>query len=359
MTQPFTVLSSDGVAEKWGLEAEFDALHESSVAGVPKNWGLAELIRCELRRRGAMTRRELRQRLTPILDVAGFGPKSIERARELADEMADIGESAHVQIDGQRGWASRPSRWLRLGNCLAVVLGVSAIPNSIAGPTQDRQFVRRFDPTDISALRQLAAQGIEEQPLEKWIGTPDWHAWTKSANSARSLDELWRSQVHRLQERGDPFDPGDSKLLCVGPAPGSFFGQPVPGGQGRWVAPSQLPDGIYLGAQVGYSDSHWRPLLVELSNAKGTSLLLDVGSDSVATWELFRWLLIARGLAVGAEEIVDINASEIQLTFPVPKQLTRYLKLVAESENNWRFQASTGFQQQDWHNFYQLAVHRS
>lgn len=157
MNKPLNVLSIEDLASKWGLAAESDPS-----AGVPKRWGLAEVIRCELRRRGAMTRRELRKRLTPILEAAGFNLKSIDNARELADDMADIGEFAHVQIDGQKGWASRPSRWVRLGNRLGAVLGAASV-SDLVSPTQEHQFVRRFDPTNDSILMQLSALGIEEE----------------------------------------------------------------------------------------------------------------------------------------------------------------------------------------------------
>jgi hypothetical protein len=266
--------------------------------------------------------------------------------------MAQIGELSHVRIDGQKGWASRPSRWLRLGNHLAAVLGVAAVRHIIGRPNQSGQYVRRFDPLDEAIVGQLSAQGIHEEPIEKWMGTPDWHQWLDSTTSITSLDELWRFQVRRLQERGDPFDPTNSSLLCIGPAPGDFFGRPTLGGQGRWVSPSQLPNGIYLGAQIGYSESHWRPLIIELSDGKGISLLLDGGKDSASAWQLLRWLLIARGIVIAQEERVDATSSGIQLTFPIPEQLRRYLTLVAENEASWKLQPALGFDPEDWRSFF-------
>ena len=57
------------LSEKFGFAENLDLVLEESK---PTRWGIARLIRREVRRRGVVTRRELRKTIEPFLIAAGF-----------------------------------------------------------------------------------------------------------------------------------------------------------------------------------------------------------------------------------------------------------------------------------------------
>ena len=200
-------------------------------------------------------------------------------------------------------------------------------------PGHPLQYVRRFDPENAGAVRSLQELNIHEEQFDLWFGQPGWQSLLTVDPLPDTLSGLWSWQVAELAHHGAQFTPNETAIQVVSPRPGDFFQWPPEAGSGRWQPPVGLPDGIYLAAQPGHNAYHWRPLLVELREDVGRSVFLDGGSAQHSHWELFRWLLLARGTAYAEREQIqaDHRNASLQFTFPAPCQMRRAAKLFGES----------------------------
>ena len=305
----------------------------------PAPWGIASAIRREVRRRSIVTRRELRLRLEPLVQASGFGDDAWTHIRQVADELVQIGELQELHVDHQRGYAAQTARWVRLSETSAAILGVMETCYDRLEPEHPLQYVRRFDPRDSEAVQALAERGIYEQTLEQWGGRPDWHQSTQEDRLPGTLSGLWSWYIDRLETAGAPLAPSDTVVQAVAPKPGDFFQVPPESNSGRWTSPAILPHGVYLGAQPGYNERHWKPLLIEVSEANSRSLFLDSGTEHETHWDLFCWLLMARGTSYPEREQIRVDCRKdlLQLTFPIPKHKQRLLKLYGESLGRWAY----------------------
>jgi len=307
----------------------------------PSPWGLARFIRREVRRRGLRTRRELRKAIAPFLMASGFNGEAAAVIRDLADRMVDVGELVDLRVENQRGYSAMPSRWVKLSETEAVLLGIMAAESCDFSADHPRQFLRRFIPS-VQTVGDLEKTGVCEMSFDDWLGEPAWKDFVETKERIESLQDLWNWHVIRLEEEGAPFSSANTVLLAIAGQPGDYFGKPLNRQNTRWKSPSELADGIYLGAQPGYSENHWHPVLLSISGNDGKSLLLNCRNDAAAIFELHNWLLVAKGAKNGSPEQVELypEGSEIRCTFPLPKQLIRCLNLAGERSGPWVYSVS-------------------
>lgn len=335
MTITIKKLSQVELSENLGLAEHLDSDTDTST---PSPWGIARLIRREVRRRGLATRRELRKAIEPFLIAAGFNTDANAVIRDVADRMVGIGELADLRVENQRGYAALPSRWIELHENDAVLLGTTATETHRFFSCHPHQFLRRFRPQD-RIVADLDRIGVYKQSFNDWLGEPGWKKLVDTTQRIESLSDLLGWHIAKLEEEGILFSLSDTPILAIKNQPGVFFGQPWDNKNSRWIAPSKLPDGIYLGAQHGYAERQWHPLLLSISAGVGKSRALHCNNDNSAVHELRNWLLIALGSHRSCSERVevDLNNCEIQLTFPAPAQLRSCLNLAGEESKTWRY----------------------
>jgi len=342
MSELLRTVTPDELAKKCGLRTANGTDSRTGSEDTPAPWGVADAIRREVRRRSIATRRELRTSIMPMLEAAGFTADAGTHIRRVADEMVDIGELVDLRVDHQRGYAARPSRWVRIGATSAAVLGVSTTHHLRLGPKHDLQYIRRFNPQNADVVALLADQGVLEETFDAWYGHPSWCNWMTADPMPQTLANLWSWQVSEVENRGAEFAPDDTAIQAVAPTPGNFFQWPPKAASGRWTSPANLPGGVYLGAQPGHHERHWIPLMILLANGIGRSLILESGPDHDSHWDLFHWLLVARGTEYPQREQihVDYENSSIKASVPLPSQIQRCLKLCGESLGKWAFHVS-------------------
>jgi len=330
-----TLLSIAELAEKFGFAENLDVKFEKSK---PTRWGIARLIRREVRRRGVVTRRELRKTIEPFLLAAGFEEDAGLIIRDVADEMVDLGEIADLRVENQRGYAALASRWIRLSDNVAVLLGTTATEKHRFHAYHPLQFLRRFRPR-VPIIEDLERAGFYEQSFEEWLGEPDWKRFCSRTEHIETLDALLSWHIDALESDGAPFSADDTSIRAIIHEPDNFFGNPWEQGRTRWTSPSNLAEGVYVGAQPGFVERQWHPLLLKISSDGCKSYLLNHNNSSVDGFELRNWLLLALASSNGKRErvIVDHEISELHCTFPQPSQLIRCLKLAGELSNSWRY----------------------
>lgn len=323
------------LSEKFGFAENLDLVLEESK---PTRWGIARLIRREVRRRGVVTRRELRKTIEPFLIAAGFHEDAGAIIREVADEMVDLGEIADLRVENQRGYAALASRWIRLSDNIAVLLGTTATEKHRFHSYHPMQFLRRFRPRGL-IIEDLERAGVYEQSFEEWLGEPEWKRFCKPVEHMEKLDELLTWHIELLENDGAPFPLSNTLIRAVRMEPGDYFGQPWDSGKSRWTSPGSLPEGVYIGAQPGHGERQWHPLLLKITSAECKSHFLNHGNNSVESFELRNWLLVALASRTGKREkvFVDHDTSELQFTCPLPSQVIRTFKLAGERSGPWRY----------------------
>ena len=137
-------LTNEELADRLGLS---DHLSEGD-SPEPSPWGVARLIRREIRRRCLRTRRELRNSLETLLAASGFDNDAGGTIRNVADRMVVVGELADVRVENQRGYAAVPSRWIELSRNDAVLLGTVCTEQHRFQSYHPKRFLRRFRPSD-------------------------------------------------------------------------------------------------------------------------------------------------------------------------------------------------------------------
>jgi hypothetical protein len=315
-----------------------DHMESDGELASPSPWGIARFIRREIRRRGLVTRRELRKVIEPYLAASGFDGDAAKMIRDVAERMVDVGELGDLKVENQRGYSAMPSRWIELNKNDAVLLGTTATERHRFSSFHPRQFLRRFRPSDqiVSDLEQI---GVKQQSFDEWLGEPGWQDLVETQDRIDSLSDLLNWYLARLEEEGAPFSQRETKILAIENRPGEFFGVPWNSKGSRWKSPSELSDGIYLGGQPGHSERQWHPVLIKIARDESKSLMLNCRNNVTAVHELRNWLLIAIGVRLRKRETISLDkeSSEIILTFPAPKQLGRCFDLAGEISRPWSY----------------------
>jgi hypothetical protein len=320
-----------------------DELQSEAEAALPSPWGIARFIRREVRRKGLVTRRELRKAIEPFLHACDFEGDVSKIIRDVADRMVEVGEITELKVENQRGYSAMPSRWVRINSTDAVLLGTADIQTYPFSPIHPWQFLRRFRIRDSRRLiADLSDIGVEEQSFEGWIGEPGWNALVNGSNTPETLNGLLELFISKLEHEGSRLLISESNVRAICHHPGRFFGHPWSVGKSRWKSVSQLKDGIYVGAQPGYHERQWHPVLLSIEAGEGRSLTLNCRNSVKATYEMRNWLLIALSAQKGQSEVIDANeeTNEIQVTFPAPSQIKNILQLVGESTGKWQHYSS-------------------
>ena len=326
---------TESISRRLGFSENLDLPLEETK---PTRWGIARLIRREVRRRGLVTRRELHKTIEPFFLAAGFDEDTGAIIREVADEMVELREIADLKVENQRGYAALASRWIRLSDNVAVLLGTTATEKDRFHSCHPMQFLRRFSPkADI--IHDLENAGVYEQSFDDWLGRPAWLRFCKDGEQIESLEGLLSLHIDSLESEGAPFSKDSTSILAVRYQPGEFFGQPWDSGRNRWTIPSELPDGYYIGAQKGFSENQWHPLLLKISGDGCKSHFVNHNNSTADSFELRNWLLLALAARQGQRErvFVDHESSEIQVTCPLPAQVFRCIKLSGEATTGWRY----------------------
>jgi len=326
--------NAESISRKLGFFQNLDLPLEEAY---PTRWGVAKLIRREVRRRGLITRRDLRQSIEPFFLAAGIEEDSGRIIQDVADEMVELRELAELKVENQRGYVTLPSRWLRMSDDVAILLGATATETYEFNFNHPKQFPRRFQPKK-EVVRKLEDAGIYEQSFEDWLGKPGWSLYCEPNHHIDSLDALLSFYIESLESEGALFDVSNTSILAIKYDPGAFFGQPWDSGRTRWTSPAELPEGIYLGAQRGFHERQWHPLLLKTSVSSCKSYFINSKTTN-HIYDLRNWLLLALAARNGKREMVLTNhdSSCLQITFPLPAQVIRCLKLAGESSSPWQY----------------------
>lgn len=309
---------------------------------IPSPWGVARLIRREVRRQSIVTRRELRRVIEPLFSAARFDGDTSRIVQAVADRMVEVGELADLKVENQRGYSAMPPRWIKYHENGAVLLGAFATETHQFSQFHPNQFLRRFHPSD-NLVANLTRMGVHEQAFDDWFGQSGWMAYVDSSQPVNSLDELLDWYVNQLDTDGSPLRLDSSKILAVDHRPGDFFGSERKTENSRWVPCNQLNEGIYVGAQPGQNENHWIPLLIRIEKDASRTLEIHCGNNPAANIDLRNWLLVAIGARNQKKEIVflDDEAGEVQCTFPIPATMNRTLCLLCEPTGIWQRYAAS------------------
>lgn len=343
MSSESRIVTPDELAESFGLRRTGETNDYSHDV-----WGLSCLIRREVDRYGIRTTREITSALVPTLTAMGEDPATARRQlKDVLEKLTELGELERGSVDRQRACLKPLPAWVRIGPDCAALLGTIA-PSDLAFFPRDRavQIVRWFRPEEES-IACLESLGVTERSFADWLAAPGWRPpfdFPQPADS--SLSGLWSHCIDRLRREGMTGGDGDrTTLRLVRPPPGSYFGRrDSESPEGRWATASEMEDGEFLGVQRGYSDEHWRPLLVQVESGRPARTLF------VADEQQWLWALLARSLVVGPEEQVETDPStgELHFTFPLPEQIVRVLRLIAVPSGPWRWQPTEGADPQLW-----------
>lgn len=329
-----SLYDQEGFAGKIGLS---DHLEYDEDNTAPSPWGIARLIRREVRRHGLATRRELRKAIEPFLIAAGFEGDVNKAIQSVAGRMVDVGELADLKVENQRGYSAMPSRWIRLSDMDAVLLGTTATETHRFSSYHPNQFLRRFRPSD-DIVNDLARIGVREQSFGDWLGEPGWKSFVDPSQEIETLSGLLDWYLNKLDQEGSPLIVSETKVLAINHQPGEFFGSERKPERSRWTSPAKLEHGIYIAAQPGQNEHHWIPTLLRIEESAARTIFLNCRNHTAATYDLRHWLLIALGAMNRKPEQLeaDHDSSEIQCTFPVPSQIGRILNLLGEPTGKWQ-----------------------
>jgi len=309
-------------------------------------WGLANILRREVDRRGIVTTRELLRTVVPILTTLGCDEsQSRDRLKEVLDKLSQMKEVVPTQVDGQRGWIKPMPRWIRLGDACGLLLGTLEADKILRVVEDCRdQTARWFALDNPEVLDELEARDVRQQSFLDWLGLPEWASPDNHGLSQCSLTEFWERKCHQLDQEGTGTAPDDGTMRVLRTELGAFFGRPADEVEGRWGLPRNLPTGVHLAVQRGYSEQHWRPLLVRVDNDVPVRAMLLRDMDQL------HWLVLARSVHSGQEEQAnfDLEARTLSFTYPLPNQLQRVLRAVSVSVGAWRWRFANGVDRSIW-----------
>lgn len=305
-------------------------------------WGVARLIRREVRRSAVVTRRDLGRTLEPYFLAASFDDVAKTAIQQVASAMAEVGELADLKVENQRGYSALPARWIQIHENGAVLLGTTATGMHRFQPQHQNQFLRRFRPSR-NIVSEFSRLGVVEQSFDAWLGTPGWRKFSEPGQSIDTLDDLLSFYLGRLDSAGSPVRPGPTNILVVDHRPGGFFGSERNPKNSRWIPCDDLEDGVYIGAQRGQNENHWIPLLIRKDGGIAKTLELFHRRQADIN-DLRNWMLIAIGARNHRKEIIRIEAgaSQVSCTFPMPAAIQRILRLVGEQTGGWQRYAVSG-----------------
>jgi len=284
-----------------------------------------------------VTRRELRRVIELFFSAASFDGDTTRIIQTVADRMVEVGELVDLKVENQRGYSAKPSRWIKLHESDAVLLGTIAMETHNFSPFHPNQFLRRFHPSD-KIVTDLSRIGVIEQAFEDWLGQPGWKQFVDPSQATDSLEGLLDWYINRLDTEGSPLRLESTNIIAVNHRPGDFFGSERNPNNSRWVLCDQLGEGIYVGAQPGQNENHWIPLIIRIQKGDSRTLELHCCNDAVANTDLRNWLLVALGARNQQKEVIvlDHEASELQCTIPIPLGIQKILCLIGEPTGEWQ-----------------------
>lgn len=323
-------VSQPEVARQLGLVDE---------AGDPSARGVAQLLRQPLARWGLASRRAVLGHAREHLQAVGLTDMSI--AASALDSLIALRECDEVSVAGERYLAPAEPRWLRVGGSTANFLGVAGPPVGV--PVEELtgagDIVQRITVETDEHVASLELAGARETTLAEWLTPAGYlrHAARRQRRPVRSdklpLEAFWDLLCVALGRDGLPLgDDAEIRAMCG--EPGGFFGSHrAESLEGRWTA--EPPDGVWCAFRRGYGEAHWHPILIERSTAG--SRVLDLFDQ-----DEWGWALLARGRAVGPDEIVQRSPGTVQLTFRAPLQVLVALDMLGPRTGAWTWSTLPG-----------------
>jgi hypothetical protein len=298
-------------------------------AGVPLQGALERLLLLTVHRWRLAERREVLRSVRRQLEVCGCdGPKARERLDRAEQRLLLLTDLEEVTMSGARHLAATEARWVRLTNDVAALTGT--LPDLPVGLTP-LALPRRFDPRAPQAAAALHRAGVREVSLQGWLGPSEPERLTRAlqepGDPERGVERLWEAWLRRLARDGGPARDASAYRILSGP-PGKYFGSGRRAEHmGRWSAPEV--DGTWCAIRRGYNSEHWHPVLLEVREGAPHRAV------DLSGWDELHWLVLARGLALGAPEKVVLSPGTVRLSFEPPAQLRRVLELLGESTGDW------------------------
>jgi hypothetical protein len=312
--------------------------------GVPLQVSLEHLLRLTIHRWRLAERREVLRSVRRQLEACDCdGAEARERLDEAERRLLLLADLEEVTVNGARSLAATEARWVRLGEGVAALTGT--LPGLPAGlvplplpESPSPAHVRRFDPRAPEAATALRRAGVREASLHEWLGPPEPERITRALGEPSDPEfgvrQLWEAGLRQLAHDGSSTQDATAYRILRGP-PGGLFGngrgaEP----SGRWGAAEE--DGTWCALRRGYSDEHWHPALLSVQGGAPHRALDLPGHDAL------NWLVLARGLALGAPEEVRLAPGLVRLTFRPPAQLERVLELLGERTGSWEWHVPPG-----------------
>jgi hypothetical protein len=297
---------------------------------------VARSMRDAMRRWGLCPKRAL---LKHARDQLRAGDVPTDTVPQVLERLVALGECAEVAIGHETYIAPAEPRWIASGGGLAVTLGPVDVPPEIAR-------VEPLEPTDVALRVQviseeqaamLEARGTRQVSLREWLHPPGYlrHVARRSDEAVRidrfDLVRFWGHLTTAVAQEGLQVD-RDAEIRFLLGAPGGFFGRHAAATlEGRWQ--DSAPDGIWCAYRRGHGEAHWLPTLV------------SVDGDDRRAFDLFdddewRWALLARSRAIGPEDVIRRSGDEVQVTWPLPRQLSAAMDIVGVPSGRWRWRVA-------------------
>lgn len=274
------------------------------------------------------------------LIATGFSEESLSRVEEAYDRLKQLGTVEEVYLAGRRHCACAKARWIKLTENLGVLTGTIHdldIPLVPIDPATElmAEIVMRFDASNLDTLATLNAKGVTQWELVEWLGEPGYveHLLRRSpASQQPTLTAFWEVLSDEMADTGLLLSDEADVRAVVG-NPGEYFGRgdgSTP--TGRWS--DTPPDGLWCGIRKGYSDVHWRPILIAVEGDQRRSLELYDFTE-------WRWALLARGRALDEPELAERKGDLVSFTYQLPDDILRLMRLVGhhQSGRNWKVPA--------------------
>lgn len=312
--------------------------------GVPLQGALERLLRLTVHRWRLAERREVLRSVRRQLEVCGCdSPEARERLDSAEQRLLLLTDLEEVTVSASRHLAATEARWVRFTEDVAALTGTR--PDLPAGLTtlplpggQPPPLVRRFDPRSPETAAALHRAGVHEVSLQEWLGPSEPERLTRAlgepGHSERGVEQLWEARLRRLAREGGPAHDANAYRILSGPPGGHFGSGRSPEPTGRWSAPEE--DGTWCAVRRGYSGEHWHPVLLEVREGAPHRAL------DLSGWDELHWLVLSRGLALGAPEVARLTPGAVRLSFEPPAHLRRVLELLGERTGAWAWSVPPG-----------------
>lgn len=298
---------------------------------------IARSMRDAMRRWGLCPKRAL---LKHARDQLRAGDVPTDTVPQVLERLVALGECAEVAVGHEAYVVPTEPRWIASGGSLAVLLGPVDIPPELGG-------LETLEPTDVATRVQVGSEeqaamlevsGARQVSLSEWLHPPGYlrHVVRRSDNAVRvdrfDLVTFWGHLTAAVALEGLQVDPDAEIRFLVG-VPGGFFGRHSAATlEGRWQ--NSAPDGVWCAYRRGHGDAHWLPTLVSIDG--DDRRILDLFDD-----DEWRWALLARSRAVGPDEVIRRSGDEVQVTWPLPRQLRAAMDIIGvpSGSRRWRVAA--------------------